>query len=68
MGTLSVTMMEVYGPARRQLLSDASQAPRFLDEHEQILSTITAGESDQPAIAVEQHLTHAQQALERTLF
>ncbi|MBC8075746.1 MAG: FadR family transcriptional regulator [Chloroflexales bacterium] len=64
MGTLIVAMMEVYSPARRRILADPTDAPTFLQEHEQIIDAIAAQDPDRAAHMVTQHLAHAQRRLE----
>lgn len=64
MGTLIVAMMEVYGPARRRMLADPLEAPKFIDEHQQIVDAIMEQDPERAAALITQHLNHALQHLE----
>lgn len=64
MGSLVTALMEVYSPARRQILADPDEARAFVSEHEGIVDAIAAGDPGRAAEATAQHIDHARQLLQ----
>lgn len=61
---LITAMMDVYGPARRRILANPSQASTFLHEHQLILEAIGAGDGALAADFLSRHIEHARAAVQ----